>query len=84
MTSQWSNYNSIADSPQSNCANVKDIVDLYNLESTMSLKKTHRLNPSVLHPKSIEKTSVKLATAVVSESTRDALRYYAQDPDKTA
>ena len=50
----------------------------------MSLKKAHKLNQSVLHPKSIEKTSVKLATAVVSESTRDALRYYAQDADKTS
>ena len=43
------------DLPQGCRANFKDIVDLYNLESTMSLKKAHRLNPSVLHPKSIEK-----------------------------
>ena len=48
----------------------------------MSLKKAH--GRSVLHPKSIEKTSVKLATAVVSESTRDTLRHYAQDTDKTS
>ena len=34
------------------------IVDLYNLESTMSLKKAHRLTPAALQPKSIEKTSV--------------------------
>jgi len=72
------------DLPHGCSANFKDIVDLHNLEATLSLKKAHRLNQSVLHPKSIEKTSVKLATAVVSESTRDALRYYAQDTDKTS
>ena len=55
----------------------QDIVDLYNMESVMSLKKAHKLNPSTLAPRSIEKTSVKLAMSVFCESTRDALQFYA-------
>lgn len=62
--------------PSGCTAKFKDIVDLYNLESTSSLKKAHRLTPSTLDPKSIEKTSVKLAISVFCESTRDALRFY--------
>ena len=68
--------------PNGCIANFKDIIDLYNMESSMSLKKAHRLNIACLYPKSIEKTSVKLATSVLSESTRDALRYYATHDDK--
>ena len=63
-------------------ADFKDIADLYNMESSMSLKKAHRLSTACLYPKSIEKTSVKLATSVISESTRDALRYYSTHDDK--
>ena len=58
-------------------ANFQHVIDLYNKESSMALKKAHRLTPSSLQPKSIEKTSVKLAVAVFSESTRDALQFYA-------
>ena len=60
----------------------QDIVDLYNYEAIMSLKKAHKLNPSVLEPKSIQKTSVKLAVAVFGESTRDALRFYTEHENK--
>src|SRR5207244_1077935 len=56
-------------------ANFKDIVELYNMESSMPLKKGHRLTAAAMEPKSIEKTSVKLAVSVFCESTRDALRY---------
>ena len=50
----------------------------------MSLRKAHRLNPSVLEPKSIEKTSVKLAVSVFCESTRDALQFYANNEGKNS
>jgi hypothetical protein len=63
-------------------ANFNHIADLYNYEASAALKKAHRLSPSVLDPKSIEKTSVKLATAVFCESTRDALTYYATHNNK--
>jgi len=56
-------------------ANFQHIIELYNKESTMALKKAHRLTPVTLAPKSIEKTSVRLAVAVFSESTRDALQF---------
>jgi len=72
------------DLPDGCRADVKDIMDLYHHKSTMSLKKAHRLNPAALLPKTIEKTSEKLVTAVISESTRDALTYYAQHEDKTS
>jgi len=58
-------------------ANFKHVIDLFNMKYSMSLKKTYRLTPAALEPKSIEKTSVKLATSVFSESTRDALEFYA-------
>jgi len=64
-------------------ANFQHVTDLYNLESVMSLKKAHRLTPAALQPKSIEKTSVKLATSVFSESTRDALHFYAINENKS-
>jgi len=58
-------------------ANFRHIAELYRIESTMSLKKAHRLTPATLNPRNIEKTSVKLAVSVFSESTRDALKFYA-------
>ena len=53
-------------------AQFQHIEELYNLEADMTLKKARKLTPAALQPKSIEKTSVKLATSVFSESTRDA------------
>ena len=58
-------------------ADFSHIVQLFEMESTMSLKKAHRLTPATLQPRSIEKTSVKLAVSVFCESTRDAVQYYA-------
>ena len=43
----------------------------------MSLRKAHKFSTSVLNPKSIERTSVKLSMAVFSESTLNALKFYA-------
>ena len=68
--------------PSGCTAHLQHIIDLYNLESVMSLKKAHRLSPAALQPKSIEKTSVKLATSVFCESTRDALQFYASNEHK--
>ena len=65
-------------------ADFNHIVGLYNLEASSSLKKAHKLSPAALNPKSIEKTSVTLATSVFAESTRDALRYYAEHDDRHA
>jgi len=68
--------------PNGCVANFHHIVELYNMESTMALKKAHRLSPAALQPKNIEKTSVRLATAVFLESTRDALQFYADNEGK--
>jgi len=65
--------------PEGSHADFKHVTELYNKEATMSLKKAHRLTPATLQPKSIEKTSVKLAVSVFCESTRDALRFYAEN-----
>src|SRR6218665_1134103 len=70
--------------PNGCVAKFSDIVDLYNLEATMTLKKAHKLTATALYPKSIEKTSVKLATSVFSESTRDALRFYGAHDGKSS
>jgi len=50
--------------PEGCHADFKHVTELYNKEATMSLKKAHRLTPATLQPKSIEKTSVKLAVSV--------------------
>ena len=66
--------------PHGCSANFRHIAELYRMESTMSLKKAHRLTPAALNPRNIEKTSVKLAVSLFSESTRDrrdALQFYA-------
>jgi hypothetical protein len=70
--------------PDGCCANFRDIVDLYDLEAAMTLKKAHRVTAKALYPKSIEKTSVKLATSIFSESTRDALRFYGTQDGKSS
>jgi len=44
----------------------------------MALKKAHKLSAATLDPKSIEKTSMKLAVSVFCKSTRDALQFYAE------
>lgn len=43
----------------------------------MSLRKAHKLTPPALALKSTKKASVRLATTIFSESTRDALLFYA-------
>ena len=62
--------------PEGCYAKFADIAELHELESTMPLKKAYSLRPSTLDPKSIEKTSTKLALSVFCESTRDALQFY--------
>ena len=69
--------------PNGCTANFQDIVDLYNHEATMALKKAHRLSAATLDPKNIEKTSVKLAVSVFCESTRDALKFYSAQENKS-
>jgi len=65
-------------------ADFNHVVALYTHESTMALKKAHKLSPATLNPRSIEKTSVKLAVSVFCESTRDALQFYAAHEGRSA
>jgi hypothetical protein len=60
------------------------IVDLYNFEECLSLKKAHALRAAGLQSKSIEKTSVELAISVFCDSTADALNFYADYAGKTS
>lgn len=69
--------------PNGCTARFGDIVELYNHESGMSLRKAFNLSSTVISPKSIEKVSVKLACSLFSPSTRDAMAFYAADADKT-
>ena len=68
--------------PSGCVADFNHVVELYNYEAVSALKKAHKLTPSVLNPRSIEKTSVELATSLFSESTRDALRFYSIHNDE--
>ena len=71
------------DLPNGCQAEFQHIADLFRHEESMSLKKAHQLKLAALNPKSIEKTSTKLALSVFHESTRDALRFYAAHEGKT-
>ena len=62
--------------PDGCIASFKDIVALQIHEADKPLKIASRLTTSSLDPKSIEKTSVKLAVSVFCESTRNALNTY--------
>lgn len=70
--------------PNGCSAKFSDIVDLFNMEATVTLKKAHCLKPCALQPKCIEKTSVKLAVSVFCESTRDALKFYSSNEGRTS
>ena len=70
--------------PDGCIANFKDIVDLHDMKASMTLRIAHRLRPSVLDPRSIEKTSVKLAVSVFCELTPDALKHYALHEGKSS
>uniref|UniRef100_A0A1I8H379 THAP-type domain-containing protein n=1 Tax=Macrostomum lignano TaxID=282301 RepID=A0A1I8H379_9PLAT len=63
-------------------AKFENIKELYNLEQDKPLKLAPKLNSSVIDPKSIQKTSPKLALAVFSESTAHALEYYSANQGK--
>jgi hypothetical protein len=67
--------------PEGCLANFQHIADLYALESTMLLKKAHKLSQALISPKTIEKSSAKFFNALFHESTMNALLYYAEsDP----
>lgn len=58
--------------------NFGDIRDVYNVEMSKPLRIAHKLSLNVLNPKSIEKTSMKYASAIFHESTINGLRYYSK------
>jgi len=62
--------------PNGCSASFKHVTELFHTESTLSLKKAHKITPASLNPRNIEKTSVKLAVSIFCESTRDALQFY--------
>lgn len=68
--------------PNGFTANFFNIVELHDYEASLSLRKAQKLSPKVLNPKSMERTSVKLAAAVFCESTRDAMDFYSKHEGK--
>ena len=57
-------------------ADFSDIEKVFEIENNKPLKIAHKLNKAVINPKSVEKTSVKLAMAVFHETTINALIEY--------
>ncbi len=55
------------------CFNFSDLCDLFEKEGDKPVKLAYKLNVTALHPTSVQKTSVKWATAVFHESTCKAL-----------
>ena len=53
-----------------------DVEELYKSELNKPLKMAYKLNSQILNPKSIEKTSVKLADGLFHESTINGLKYF--------
>ena len=70
--------------PNGCSANFRHVVELYEKESAMALKKAYRLSPATLNTKSIEKTSVTLAASVFSESARDDLQFYSANEGQSS
>ena len=52
--------------------------ELHEIEKGKGTKMAYRITEKVLHPQSIEKTSVKLADSIFHESTINALLYYSE------
>jgi len=63
--------------PHGCSADFNHVCQLHHKESTITLKKAHKLSQATLDLKSMEKISVRLAISVFSESTHDALQFYA-------
>ena len=57
-------------------ANFKHIEELYNLESSLSLRLAHKLSERVLNPTTIQRTSAKLAMSLFHDSSVAALKFY--------
>ena len=57
-------------------ASFGDIKQLYELEFTKPVKMEYKLSDQCIHPQPLEKTEVKLASTVFSESTRNAFSWY--------
>lgn len=59
-------------------ANFNHLIQLYEKELLMPVKLGFKLNHRVLFPGPIERQSVQLTSAVFSDSTVEALKYYSQ------
>ena len=60
-------------------ASFNDIKELYELEFTRPVKMAYMLNDQCINPQPIEKSKVRLAASVFSESTRNAMSYYVKN-----
>lgn len=54
------------------------VKQLYEMESSKSLRMAHKLTPTCLQPTNIQRTSSKLAFNVFDESTANAMLYYSR------
>ena len=62
-------------------ANFSHIEQLYDLEADKPLRVAHKLKPVVLNPNNLQRTSVKLASAIFHDSTIRALKLYSSDSE---
>jgi hypothetical protein len=75
--------NDYALNPTTITANFDHIQQLYSMEADKPVKAAHKLKRSCFNPTSIEKTSVKFASAIFHESTHNALTHYStSSPDR--
>lgn len=63
-------------------ADFQHLLELYTFEKDRPLKMGHKINPTVLNPTTLQRTSMKLCTSVFSESTVAALNYYSENNGK--
>jgi len=57
-------------------ASYKDIIDVYEKEKNLLIKKAPKLNKKTISPSSFEKQQVSLATNIFDEKTTSALEFY--------
>lgn len=60
-------------------ASYSDIEKLCERERLLPLRIAHKITPSILHPSSIQRSSMKYFISVFHESTRDALDFYSNE-----
>ena len=74
----WDNFSKVI------APSFSHIEELYRIERGKPVKLAHKLTDKMLHPSAIEKTNVSLADGVFHDSTIHAMKFYAENLEKSS